>query len=634
MAEPSSRQAQNSPRQPNQHPNRQNNNPSRGRRQNRRGQGQGGGKQQPRNNIRSRGGEINTNGSRINPEAATRQGPPPVIPGKVRIIPLGGLGEIGKNLMVIEYEKDIIVVDMGMIFPSTDMLGVDYVIPDVTYLEERKDRIRGIVITHAHEDHVGAIPYIWPKLGQVPMFATKLTAGLIDAKLKDRRIKGMPKIGLITPETDLLTLGAFKVEFVRVNHSIPDCIAVLIHTPAGVIMMTGDFKFDTVPFDGVKALEEKMKKFPGGVLALLSDSTNIEVKGHSLSESTLLDAFDQIYKDTPGRLIIASFSSQLNRIQQFMDTAVKRNRKVAITGRSMLNNVTIAAQLGYLRIPAGQIIRVEDTKNYPDDQVLILTTGSQGEEMSALARMASGEHKQVKIKKGDTVVFSASPIPGNEVSVYGVIDDLFREGASVIYDKHMHVHVSGHACYDEQKQMLAMTNPRYFIPVHGEYRMLVHHAELAQSMGIAEDHTFIIDNGEVVEIDVKTTQFAKAKQKVHSGLVLVDGSGIGDVGEIVLRDRKLMSQDGIFVVIMTMEKSSGRLMSSPDIISRGFVYLRENEELIHRARQEVKKALSKKEGTPPPTANYVKNKVRDAVGDLLWAKTKRRPMVLPVLIEV
>jgi ribonuclease J len=317
-----------------------------------------------------------------------------------------------------------------------------------------------------------------------------------------------------------------------------------------------------------------------------------------------------------------------------MDTAVKRNRKVAITGRSMLNNVTIAAQLGYLRIPAGQIIRVEDTKQYPDDQVLILTTGSQGEEMSALARMASGEHKQVKIKKGDTVVFSASPIPGNEVSVYGVIDDLFREGAAVIYDKHMHVHVSGHACYDEQKQMIAMTNPRYFIPVHGEYRMLVHHAELARSMNIADDHTFIIDNGEVIEIDAKTSQFAKAKQKAHSGLVLVDGSGIGDVGEIVLRDRKLMSQDGIFVVIMTMEKSSGRLMSSPDIISRGFVYLRENEELIHRARQEVKKALTKKDGTPPPTANYVKNKVRDAVGDLLWAKTKRRPMVLPVLIEV
>jgi ribonuclease J len=551
--------------------------------------------------------------------------------GKLRIIPLGGMGEIGKNMMVFEYERDIIVVDIGFKFPDADMLGIDYVIPDVSYLADRADRVRGIIITHGHMDHIGGIPYIWSKI-PAPLFTARLTAGLIEGGLKEHRLGKLPPIRTVNPDKDIITLGAFRVEFFRVNHSIPDALGLFIHTPAGVFVMTGDFKFDTVPFDGVAELKRKMQKFPDGVMGLLSDSTNIERKGHSLSESTLDEAFDGFFNEAPGRLLIASFSSQLNRIQQIMTSAHTHGRKLAIVGRSMLNNVTIATQLGYLRVPAGLIIKASEINRHPEGRVAVLTTGSQGEPNSALARMASGGHKEIKIKKGDTIVFSSSPIPGNEVSVSRVMDDLFREGANVIYSSMMHVHVSGHGLYDEIKQMIEITRPKHLIPAHGEYRMLVHQAQLGRDLGIKDDNIHIIDNGNVVEFDESGGRISA--QKVPSGAVLVDGSGVGDIGEIVLRDRQVMSKDGIFVIIMTIDAKSGRLLTSPDIISRGFVYMRESEELIHRARSEVKKAFDKKPNDPPANPTHIKNKVRDTISDLLYQKTKRRPMVLPVLIEV
>lgn len=534
-------------------------------------------------------------------------------------------------MTVFEYEKDIIIVDMGFKFPDPTMLGVDYVIPDTTYLDARKDRIRGIVITHGHEDHIGAIPYIWPKY-PVPMFTARLTAGLIEGKLSERRLKGIPQIRVINPETDLLTLGVFKVEFVRVNHSIPDALGVFIHTPAGIFFMTGDFKFDTVPFDGVKALTEKMKRFPQGVQGMLSDSTNVEREGRSVSESTLDETFSRLFDETPGRLIIASFSSQLNRIQQIITAAAAHGRKLAINGRSMLNNVEIATRLGYLKVPQGVLIKMADIAKYPDEKLSVLSTGSQGEPNSGLSRMAAGEHKQLKIKKGDTVVFSSSPIPGNELDVFAVIDNLFREGANVIYDTNMHVHVSGHGMKEEIRQMIEIVKPAHLIPVHGEYHMQVHHAQLGQEAGIPESNIHLVDIGQVAEFDEQGGRVSA--QKVPSGAVLVDGNGVGDIGEIVLRDRQVMSRDGIFVVIMTIDQKTGRLITSPDIISRGFVYMRESEELIHRARNEVKKALDRKPSDPPMNPAYVKNKVRDVLSELLYQKTKRRPMVLPVLIEV
>jgi ribonuclease J len=566
------------------------------------------------------------------PQAAPKpKGPVPIHRGRLRIIPLGGLGEIGKNMMVFEYEQDIIIVDLGFKFPDPSMLGVDYVIPDTSYLEDRKDRIRGIVITHGHEDHIGAVPYIWPKY-PVQMFTARLTAGLIEGKLSERRLKGIPQIRVINPETDMLTLGVFKVEFVRVNHSIPDALGVFIHTPVGVFFMTGDFKFDTVPFDGAALLTEKMKRFPQGVRGMLSDSTNVEREGHTLSESSLDESFSRLLDEAPGRLIIASFSSQLNRIQQIITAASSHGRKLAINGRSMLNNVEIATRLGYLKIPQGVLIKMADLSKYPDEKVAVLSTGSQGEPGSGLSRMASGEHKQLKIKKGDTVVFSSSPIPGNEVDVFAVVDNLFREGANVIYDTHMHVHVSGHGLKDEIRQMIEIVKPEHLIPVHGEYHMLVHHAQLGRETGISEEKIHLVDNGQVVEFDANTGKVSS--QKVPSGIVLVDGSGVGDIGEIVLRDRQVMSRDGIFVVIMTVNKQTGALVTSPDIISRGFVYVRESEELIHRARAEVKKAFERRATDTPPNASYMKNKVREVLSDLLYQKTKRRPMVLPVLIEI
>lgn len=554
--------------------------------------------------------------------------------GAFRVFALGGLGEIGKNMYVFEYEGDMIIVDMGFMFPDDEMLGIDYIIPDITYLEDKKDRIKGILITHGHEDHIGAMPYLLPKIG-APVYAPKLTVGLIEGKLDEFNLAQSVGLHVIDPDKDVIQLGKFKVEWARVTHSIPDAVAVSISTPLGRAIYTGDFKFDHSPVDNRNVDIAKFARWGNeGVLLLLSDSTGAEVPGYTPSERTLADTFNRIIEDSPGRVIIASFSSQINRIQMVINSAQKFGRKLSFAGRSLLRNVEISVRLGYLKIPAGLVVRIEDIGKYPDEKIAVMCTGSQGEAMSALARMASGDHKNIKIKTGDTVVFSSSPIPGNETSITTVIDDLFREGANVIFDEKdgNRTHVSGHPGQEELKMMLTLVRPKYFMPVHGERHHQVHHKELALDVDIPDANIFVMDNGEVLEM---TAEGAKiAEQKVPNGIILVDGLGIGDVGEIVLRDRKAMSTEGIFVVICTVDKRSGQLLSSPDIISRGFIYMRENEKLVNNARNEVKRILERKEGDAPQNWPVIKTKIRDQVADYLYNHTQRRPMVIPVVIEV
>ncbi|KKQ95199.1 MAG: hypothetical protein UT66_C0036G0025 [candidate division CPR2 bacterium GW2011_GWC1_39_9] len=552
----------------------------------------------------------------------------------LKIIPLGGMGEIGKNMYIFEYGNDILIVDCGFMFPPADMPGVDYIIPDVSYLEENKSKVRAYLITHGHEDHVGGLPYVLPKI-PAPIYAPRLTAGLIQNKLKEFKIMGALAIRTVDPDKDeKLTLGAFQVEFIRMTHSIPDAVALAIHTPVGVVIATGDYRFDFTPVDGklpnIHRLVELSKQ---GVLALFGDSTGSEAPGYSGTETSLQKNFDSILSSAKGRVIIATFASQINRIQQFVNATVFSGRKLAISGRSLLNNIEVAVRLGYLKIPAGLIIKVQDINKYPDTQVAVISTGSQGEAMSALARMASGDHQQIKIRKGDTVIFSSSPIPGNESAITDVIDDLFREGAEVIYDEKddIKTHVSGHSKQEELKLMLALVRPKYFVPYHGEYHHLIHHRDLAIEMGIPEQNIFVVDNGQVIEFG---KDFAKLNGKVKNGIILVDGLGVGDVQNIVLRDRNIMSTDGIFVVIATVDKVSGRLLTSPDIISRGFIYMRESEQLVNNARSEVRRILSKKEGEPPANWLNMKNRLREEIGRFLYNNTKRQPMVIPVIIEV
>lgn len=554
-------------------------------------------------------------------------------PNTLRVMALGGLGEIGKNMYVFEYEDDIVIADMGFMFPDDEMLGVDYIIPDISYLEDKKDHIKGVLITHGHEDHIGAIPYLLPKLG-APLYAPKLTIGLIEGKLEEFQLAKSIGLHTIDPDKDVLRLGKFTIEWIRVTHSIPDAVALAISTPLGRVIFTGDFKFDHSPVDNRNIDVGKLARFGNeGVLLLMSDSTGAESPGYSPSESSITENINRIIEEAPGRIIIASFSSQINRIQMIIDAAQKFNRKLAFSGRSMLRNVEISVRLGYLRIPAGLVIKIQDIAKYPDEKICVMSTGSQGEAMSALARMASGDHKSLKIKNGDTVLFSSSPVPGNEGAIRSVIDDLFREGANVVYESRgesMH-HVSGHPGREELKMMLNLVRPKYFMPVHGEYHHLVHHKELALEVDIPADNIFVMDNGDVLEINSDSARVLD--QKIPNGMILVDGLGIGDVGEIVLRDRKAMASEGIFVIICTVDKRSGRLLTSPDIISRGFIYMRENEKLVNDTRTEVKNMLERKEGDPPQNWPIIKTKIRDRVSEYLYQHTQRKPMVIPVIIE-
>jgi ribonuclease J len=550
---------------------------------------------------------------------------------KLKIIPLGGLHEIGKNMTAIEYGQDIIVIDCGLAFPEDDMLGIDMVIPDITYLQRNSEKVRGIVLTHGHEDHIGALPYVLKELN-VPVFGTLLTIGLLENKLKEHGLMESTKRYVVVPG-ESIKLGQMKVEFIHTNHSIADAVALAITTPLGLIVHTGDFKIDYTPIGGeVIDLQRFAELGKQGVLLLMSDSTNASRKGFTMSEKSVGLVFDRIFEDTPkNRIMVATFSSNIHRIQQIMDAAAKYKRKVAIVGRSMVNAVKTSIELDYLTVPENTLIDITEIKNYTDDQLVIITTGTQGEPMSALSRIASSEHKQVSVKPEDKIIISASSIPGNEKMISKVINELLKKGADVVYEGIADVHVSGHACREELKLMLALTKPKYFMPVHGEYMHLTSHKEIALIMGIPKENIFLMGNGDVLEI---SKNGAKVNGTVPAGQVLIDGLGVGDVGNIVLRDRRHLSEDGLMVVVVTMEKESGTILAGPDIISRGFVYVRESEDLMEGARKAVSEALSKCEFKGMTGWTYIKNLIKDALKEYVWQETKRSPMILPIIMEV
>ena len=549
----------------------------------------------------------------------------------LKIIPLGGLGEIGKNLTVYEYKNDIIIVDCGLSFPSDEMLGIDIVIPDFTYLENNADKIRGMIITHGHEDHIGAIPYLLKKLN-IPIFATPLTLGLIKCKLTEHKLLSDAKLNPIHAG-ERITLGAFAVEAINVNHSIPDAVAFCITTPVGVVVQTGDFKIDTTPINGetidlarFAALGKK------GVLALLMDSTNATRPGFTPSERTVGYSFSHLFKGAEDkRIIVASFSSNIHRIQQIIDEAVRCGRKVCVIGRSMENAVSVAAQLGYLNVPDGVLISADLIKRYAENELVIITTGSQGEPMSALHRMAFGEHRKVKVGPGDLIIVSATPIPGNEKLVTTVINELLKLGAQVVYDRMYDVHVSGHACQEELKLMLSLVRPKFFIPVHGEQMHLSANAELGKKTGVDPKNILITEIGTVIEL---TSRTMRVGEKVPSGAVLVDGLGVGDVGSVVLRDRKHLAEDGIIVAAMTVDSVTGELIYGPELISRGFVYVKESEELLEEARERVSKVAQLCTVKNPCDWPALKNTVKDALSSFLFERTRRDPMVLPVIMQI
>ncbi|NTU69684.1 ribonuclease J [bacterium] len=553
---------------------------------------------------------------------------------RLKVIALGGLEEIGKNITVFEYGNDILVVDMGFQFPDEETLGVDYILPDTTYLEENKEKLRGLLVTHGHMDHIGAIPYIMPNKFNIPIYTGQLTAAMIKKRQEEFKYSKDLIVNIVDPDKDQLKLGCFEIEFFRVNHNIPDGMGIAIKTPVGLIVYTGDYKFDHTPVDEKPTDFSKLAKYGGqNTLALFSDSTSIDKPGSSISEKEIGKNFMNIISDVKGRLIVASFSSLISRIQQVIDTAQAYGRKVAVVGRSMNDNVEIARNLQYLKVPKDIMVDISQASKMPDNEVCIITTGSQGEETSGLMRMASGDHKQVKIKKGDTVILSSSPIPGNERSIVSMMDNLIREGAKVIYDKLMDVHTGGHARQEDAKLMIDLVKPKYLVPIHGERHRLVMHGEIGNSVGIPENNVLVADNGQVMEF-LHNGHSRVTEHRVASGIVMVDGLGIGDVGNIVLRDRQVMAKDGIFVVILTIDKRTGRLANSPDIISRGFVYMRESEELINNARNYIRKTLEKKDGTYPSNWTYIKTKLRDEMSKFLYEHTQRQPMVLPVVIEV
>lgn len=549
----------------------------------------------------------------------------------LKIIPIGGLNEIGKNLTVFECGNDMFIVDCGLAFPDTELYGVDIVIPEFTYIEQNIDKLRGIVITHGHEDHIGGLAYLLKKV-KVPVYATKLTIGLIEGKLKEHNLSGEVTLNVSRPG-QIVKMGCMAVEFIRVNHSIPDACGFAIHTPAGVVVHTGDFKVDYTPIEGgIIDLARFGELGSKGVLALMSDSTNSERAGYTQTERTVGKAFDKLFEDADGkRIIIATFSSNIHRIQQVINCAKKYGRKVAVSGRSMVNVISTAVELGYLDAPDGIIIDIDLINRYSPEQIVIVTTGSQGEPMSALSRMAMNDHKKVSITPMDYIIISATPIPGNEKLVTKVVNELMTLGATVIYESMYDVHVSGHACQDEQKLIMALTRPKFFIPVHGEYKHLKKHAETAVGMGIPEENIIIGSNGNVIETngeDIKITG------QVAAGRVLVDGLGVGDVGSIVLRDRKHLAEDGLIIAVSTVDFENGQILSGPDIISRGFVYVRESEELMSEARNIVVSELEDALMTGNSDRNAIKTKIKDALSGFIYKKTKRSPMILPILQEL
>ncbi len=549
---------------------------------------------------------------------------------KIKIIPLGGLNEVGKNLTAIEYKNEIVVIDCGLTFPDDEMLGIDVVIPDVGYLVKNSEKVKGIFLTHGHEDHIGALPYVLKELN-VPVYGTKLTLGIVENRLKENGLLSSTKLCKVQPK-DIVKVENMSLEFIRTSHSIADSVAIAIHTPIGIILHTGDFKIDYTPIDGQVAdlarFSELGKK---GVIVMLADSTNVERAGYTMSERTVGEAFENIFSKANGRIIVATFASNVHRIQQIISAASKLGKKVAVSGRSMENIVAVASELGYLKYEEGTLISIDDIKKYPNDKVAIITTGSQGEPMSALSRMASSDHKKVNIVEGDMVIISATPIPGNEKLVSKVINQLFKQGANVIYEALADVHVSGHACQEELKLMHTLVKPKFFIPVHGEYRMLKQHGDLAVKLGLPEKNVVIADNGEVIEI---TKEYIKKSGTVSSGQVFVDGLGVGDVGNIVLRDRRHLSQDGILTVVVTIAKDSGKVIAGPDIISRGFVYVRESEDLMEEARLIVRDALRECEEKHITEWAVIKSKIKEVLRMFLYEKTKRKPMILPIIMEI
>lgn len=552
---------------------------------------------------------------------------------KLKVIPIGGLHEVGKNITAFEYEDEILIVDCGVAFPEDDMLGIDLVIPDFSYLVKNKAKIKGVVITHGHEDHIGSLPYFLKEIN-VPVYGTRLTIGLIEAKLKEHNIlNSVERINVNAG--DVITLGQyFKVEFIRSTHSIADSVALAITTPVGVVVHTGDFKIDFTPIQGdminLQRFAELGKK---GVLLFMCDSTNVERQGYTMSERSVGPIIDKIFDDTPdNRIMVATFSSNIDRIQQIINSAVKHNRKVAVIGRSMTNVVKTACELGYLNFPKNTLIDINEARNYMERQLVIIMTGSQGETMAALSRIAASEHRQIEIRPGDKVIISASPIPGNEKNVQKVINELFKKGADVVYDGLMDVHVSGHARQEECKILHALVKPKYFMPVHGEYKMLETHKQLAVSLGMKKENVFVMANGDCLELDKRSAKHIP--DAVQSGQVFVDGLGVGDVGNIVLRDRRHLSQDGLMIVVVAMDKYSGEVLSGPDIISRGFVYVRESEELMDEARAVVNDALAKCERRNINEWSYIKTLIKDALRDYLWQKTKRSPMILPIVMDI
>ena len=549
----------------------------------------------------------------------------------IKIIPLGGLHEVGKNITVFEYEDEIIVVDCGISFPEDDMLGIDLVIPDVTYLIKNQEKIKGMIITHGHEDHIGGIPYFLKQLN-VPIYATRLAAGLISNKLEEHKLLRSTEMHIVTQGETIKLGNNFRIEFIRSSHSIPDSVMLAITTPTGTILHTGDFKVDYTPIDGQRMDFGRIAELgQQGIMALMSDSTNAERKGFTMSESSVGEVLDRLFLNCTKRIVVATFASNVHRIQQIVNAAMKYGRKIAVCGRSMINIISTSIELGYIKCTENLFIDIDMIGSYTDDQLVIITTGSQGEPMSALTRMAAGDHRKVKITPNDLIIISATPIPGNEKYVSKVIDDLMQLGAEVVYSALADVHVSGHACQEEQKLIMALAKPKYFIPVHGEYRQLRAHSETAQMMGIEKDNIFMLTNGKVLEMNEYEAKF---NGTVPSGRILVDGLGVGDVGNIVLRDRQHLAQDGLIIIVLTMDSSTGEVVAGPDVISRGFVYVRESENLMDDVKSVVRHEIAKCEERGIRDWSTIKSTVKENLRDYIFIKTKRNPMIIPIIMEV